>query len=138
PETRHYEIKGKKVIFQEKRHCIHSHEVKKKQGNHETKCVQSPRARDTYCGATICFRLEQKNMLCSHPLEINIKFTHNHVVNSAESLSFRRVKEEVRNKIMELFKDGYSSATVLYIYEDELHLGVGMAMVTVITGYDRL
>ena len=115
PETRRYEIKGKKVIFREKRHCIHSHEVKRKQGTRETKRIQSPRARDTNCSATICLRLERNNMMISsHPLEININFTHNHVVNSAESLSFRRVKEEVREKILELFKDGHSPALALY------------------------
>ena len=61
-------------------------------------------------------------MTFSYPLEIDIKFTHNHVVNSAESLSFRHVKEEVHEKIVELFKDGHFPTSVLYTYEDELHL----------------
>jgi len=49
---------------------------------------------------------------------------HNHVINSAESLSFQKVKEEVRDKLVELFKDGYSPASALYIYEDDLHMSV--------------
>jgi len=58
----------------------------------------------------------------SHPLEINIKFTHNHVIHSAEALSFRRVKEGVREKYLELFKDGHSPASALHAYEDDLHI----------------
>ncbi len=47
---------------------------------------------------------------------------HNHVINSAESLSFRHVNEEVREELLNLFKDGHSSALALYVYQDELHL----------------
>ena len=39
-----------------------------------------------------------------------------------ESLSFRRVKSEVREKLVELFKDGHSPASALFAYEDELYL----------------
>ena len=68
------------------------------------KHIQSSRAQDIYCNTTIDLHLERNNMMTfSHPLEIDIKFTHNHVVNSAESLSFRRVKEEVHEKIVELY-----------------------------------
>jgi len=34
-ETRGYNITGNQVIFCEQRHCIHSHEVKKKQGKNK-------------------------------------------------------------------------------------------------------
>ena len=60
-------------------------------------------------------------MISDHPLEININFTYNHIVNSVESLSFRHIKEEVREKILELFKDGHSSTLTLYTYKNELH-----------------
>ncbi|PKY33800.1 hypothetical protein RhiirB3_453013 [Rhizophagus irregularis] len=40
---------------------------------------------------------------------------------SAESLSFRRVKEEVRERFLELFGDGHSPASAIYSYEDSLH-----------------
>ncbi|GES89782.1 hypothetical protein GLOIN_2v1883854 [Rhizophagus clarus] len=67
PQTRGYDIKGDRVLFREQRHCIHSHEVKKKQG---------------------------KNA----------------------------VKEEVREELLELFKDGHSPSSALYVYQDKLHL----------------
>ena len=104
PETKRYETKGKHVLFRELRHCIHSDKVKKKQGNRKTKRIRSARARNIGYAATIYLRLENwriEIIELSHPLEINLKFTHNHVVNSAESLSFRRVDEAVRNKYLE-------------------------------------
>ena len=58
----------------------------------------------------------------SHPLEVELKFTHNHIINSAESLSFWRVDEEVRQEFVSLFRDGHSPSSALYIYEDNLHL----------------
>ena len=36
-----YEVKGNQVLFREKCHCIHSNKVKEKQGNCETKLLQS-------------------------------------------------------------------------------------------------
>ena len=124
PQTKGFDIKGKHVLFREKRHCIHSNEVKKKQGSRETKNPQSIRVRNIHCNANIHLRLEKWRLEFSHPLEINVRFTHKHIINSAEALSFRRVKDEVREKYLELFKDGHSAASALYSYEDELHLSV--------------
>ena len=60
-QTRGYEIKGEKVLFREKRHCIHSHEVKKKQGKSVvTKRPLSSRARDICCTASIHLQLERR------------------------------------------------------------------------------
>ncbi|PKK62582.1 hypothetical protein RhiirC2_790173, partial [Rhizophagus irregularis] len=122
PETKHYEIKGKYVLFRETRHCIHSDTVKKKQGSREVKRQNLLRLRNTSCKATIHLRLESWRVKLSHPLEVNIKFTHNHVINSAESLNFRHVNEKVREKFLQLFKDGYSPASAMYVHEDELYL----------------
>ncbi|CAG8842499.1 44512_t:CDS:2, partial [Gigaspora margarita] len=96
PQSKGYNIQGKKVIFREIWHCIYSNMVRQKQGNPHLQTL--------------------------HLLEINIKFIHNHVIHSAKSLSFRHVKEEVRNKYIELFTDGHSLATALYTYEDNLYL----------------
>ncbi|CAB4480661.1 unnamed protein product [Rhizophagus irregularis] len=95
PETKRYETKGKHVLFREMRHCLHSDKVKKKQGSRETKRPQSSRARNIGCTATIHLRLE------SWRIELN---------------------KEVREKYLELFKDGHSPASAMYVHEDELHL----------------
>ncbi len=41
PETKHYEIKGKHMLFRKMRYYIHSDKVKKKQENCEIKYPQS-------------------------------------------------------------------------------------------------
>src|ERR1043165_3223497 len=123
PETKDFKITGNWVIFRESRHCIHSHQIKKKQGkNHITKRLQSSRAHDIDCTASVHLRLEWRNLVYSHLLEINLKFTHNHIIVSVESLSFRCVKDEVKEKFIELFKDGHLPSSALLAYEDELHL----------------
>src|SRR6266542_1762890 len=122
-QTKSYRIKGKHVLFREKHHCIHSNEVRKKQADHKTKRPKSTWIRNTNCTATIHLRLEKWRIeSLSHSLEINIRFTHNHIVNSAEALSFQHVKEDVCEKYLKLFKDGHSPASALFAYEDELHL----------------
>ncbi|CAG8852665.1 41152_t:CDS:2, partial [Gigaspora margarita] len=96
--------------------------VRKKQGDPEIKNPESARNRNTGCSATLCLRLECWRLNTSHPLEVNICFKHNHVINSAESLGFRRVNEEIRDKFIQMFYDGHSPASALYNHEDELHL----------------
>ena len=121
-QTRGFNIKKNRVLFREMCHCIHSNNVKKKQGSRQTKRPQSARARNIDCTATIHLRLERRNLIYSHPLEVELKFTHSHIINSAESLSFRRVDEEVRQEFVSLFRDGHSPSSALYVYEDNLHL----------------
>jgi hypothetical protein len=123
-QIRGFNIKGNRILYRELYHCIHSDDVKKKQGNCVIKRLQSARARNIGCNATIHLRLERKRLPYSHPLEVEIKFTHNHVINSAESLSFRRVEEEVQQEFINLFKDGHSPSSALYAYKDNLHLNI--------------
>ncbi|CAG8853309.1 318_t:CDS:2, partial [Gigaspora margarita] len=77
---------------------------------------------NTKCMASIHLRVEQKNLQTDYLLEVNIKYIHNHIVHSAKALSFRHVKDEVRNTYIELFKNGHSLATARFEYEDSLHL----------------
>ncbi|CAG8767457.1 8013_t:CDS:2, partial [Dentiscutata erythropus] len=72
--------------------------------------------------ATIHLWLECRQLVLNHSLEVNIKFTHNHVINAAESLSFRPIKDNVCNKLLELFKDSHSPSSAHYTLEDNLHL----------------
>ncbi|PKC01651.1 hypothetical protein RhiirA5_456016 [Rhizophagus irregularis] len=121
-QTRGFNVKGNRVIYRELYHCIHSNEVKRKQGNRETKRPQSARARNVNCAASLHLRIERKRLPYSHSLEVELKFTHNHVINSAEALSFRRVEEEVHQEFINLFRDGHSPSSALYAHEDSLHL----------------
>ncbi len=100
PETRRYKITGRRVIFCETCHCVHSNTIKKKQRNRETKNLQSSQARNIYCTATIHLRLECQRIILNHPLEVNIKC----------------------EELLSLFRDGHSPSSALYAYEDQLHL----------------
>ncbi|CAB5380476.1 unnamed protein product [Rhizophagus irregularis] len=65
-QTRGFNVKGNRVIYRELYHCIHSNEVKKKQGNRETKRPQSARARNVNCAASLHLRIERKRLPYSH------------------------------------------------------------------------
>ncbi|CAG8589637.1 20394_t:CDS:2 [Dentiscutata erythropus] len=122
PETKGFQTKGKKVIFRELRHCIQNSKVRQKQRNSLLKKPHSLRVKNTECMATIHLRLEHWHLHTTHPLEIGIKFIHNHVVHSAESLSFRRIKDDIRNQYLELFVNSHLPATALQTFEDNLYL----------------
>ncbi|GBC05739.1 hypothetical protein RclHR1_00640027 [Rhizophagus clarus] len=90
---RGYGIKGDRVLFREQCHCIH------KQGkNVVTKRPQSLQARDI-CNSSYTF-----------------------TVRIPTTFTYTSVKEEVREELLELFKDGHSSSSALYVYQDKLHL----------------
>ncbi|CAG8803336.1 45644_t:CDS:2, partial [Gigaspora margarita] len=91
-------------------------------GNPVLKNPNSLYIRNIECKATLHLRLEQWNLQMNYPLEINIKYIHNHVVHSAKALSFRHVRDEVHDKYLELFKNGHLLATARFTYEDSLHL----------------
>lgn len=120
--TRTYITKGQRVVFRELRHCIHSDIVKQKNSSRDIKNPNSQRNRDINCSATINFRLRKSYLIYTHPLEINLRFTHNHLPNSAASLSFRPVSEETQKQYINLFNMGHSAATARHIFEDQLHL----------------
>ncbi|CAG8477470.1 14558_t:CDS:2 [Gigaspora margarita] len=122
-QTRGFILKGQRVIFREARHCIHSHIVKKKQGkNVEIKKLHSERLRDTGCLATIELRIEKRYLTRTHPLEVTLNFTHNHVPISAISLSFRSVNAQTEKEYLQLFQCGHMPSTARYEYEEKLHL----------------
>ncbi|CAG8506142.1 10481_t:CDS:2 [Scutellospora calospora] len=54
--------------------------------------------------------------------KIYLKYTHNHIVNSAEALSFRHVKESICKELINLFKERHSPSSALHAYEDKLYL----------------
>ncbi|CAG8853654.1 17861_t:CDS:1, partial [Gigaspora margarita] len=122
PQTKSYQIKGQRIIFRQLQHCIHSNIVRQKQGCPILKNPNSLHIRNTKCIASIHLWIEQKNLQTDYPLEVNIKYIHNHIVHSAKALSFRYVKDKVCNTYIELFKNGHSLATARFEYEDSLYL----------------
>ena len=55
-----------------------------------------------------------------HPCEIQLRFIHNHPINSAETLRFRPVSKEAEQKILSLYKDGHSPCSALDVLKFDL------------------
>ena len=86
--TRGQVITGKKVIFKEERHCMHSGIIKKKQGSKHTNSTEnSQHSRNIDCKAKMLMRIEKRNLEQEYPMYIHIEYTHNHISCSAESSS---------------------------------------------------
>ena len=49
---------------------------------------------------------------------------YNHIINFAKALSFRHIKEEICEELVNLFKDEYLSSSILYVYENILYLSI--------------
>lgn len=56
------------------------------------------------------------------PCIIELIPQHNHSIQSADSLRFRKVSAETRDKILNLFKLGHSPSTALESLKTEIHL----------------
>jgi hypothetical protein len=115
-------LTGKKVIFKEERHCMHSEIVKEKQGSRVIKRENSHHSRNISCKAKMLMRIERRNLEQDYPMYVHIEYIHNHIPNSAESLGFRPVSKITQDKYIELFKIGHSPASAIHTYEDSLHL----------------
>ncbi|UZO02099.1 uncharacterized protein OCT59_020595 [Rhizophagus irregularis] len=67
------------------------------------------------------YRLENWRLeLHIHPLKSTLSCINHR--DSSESLSFQHVKEEVHERFLELFRDGYSPVSAIYTYKDGLHI----------------
>ncbi|CAG8780773.1 30929_t:CDS:1, partial [Racocetra persica] len=101
-----YLVKEDKVIFRELRYCIHSNLVKQKNNHCETKNLNGLQNRDTGCKATLNLQMKKPKKFGfedTYLFEINLRFIHNYVPNSASSLSFRPVGLNVQKHYIELF-----------------------------------
>ena len=84
--------------------------------------MQSLQVWDIGCNASIYLRLIRNRLPLTHLLEVNISYTYNHIINSAESLSFQNINEKVHEELLSLFKDEHSPSSALYVYQDNFHL----------------
>ncbi|CAG8531817.1 1117_t:CDS:2, partial [Scutellospora calospora] len=96
---------------------------KEKQGKDiKIKKPHSERLRNIGCSAIIGFCIEKHNLKNSHPLEVSLKFTHNHIPKSAVLLSFHLVYIQTKKEYLKLFEYGYIPSTTHYKYEEKLYL----------------
>ena len=88
------------------------------------------RNKKTNCPSTLILKLEEptrkelysdkKDILTSHKAKLQLKFNHNHPINSAHALSFRPVNEKTKEKYYKLFQSGHSAASARHYYENTL------------------
>ena len=63
---------------------------------------------------------DKKDILTSHKAKLQLKFNHNHPINSAHVLSFCLVNEKTKEKYYKLFQSGHSAASATHYYENTL------------------
>ena len=85
------------------------------------------RNKKTACPSTLTVRVYHKftSAVASHPNHaclIELKYCHNHPVNSAHALSFRPVDSTVKEEYINLFEFGNSAATARHEYTNRLQM----------------
>lgn len=61
----------------------------------------------------------------SHPMEVRINHIHNHLINCADVLKFRRPTEETKGIILDYFSRGHSPSSALRSHKFDLQIQYG-------------
>lgn len=95
--TRGTKTTGSILIYKTVRHCQHFRKYISRQGIKNTKSI---RQKKTQC-----------SQFPNHPCEIQLRYHHNHPIESAHALSFRDVAESTKEAYYSYFQNGHSAAT---------------------------
>jgi len=125
-------VSGRYVAFKQYLHCQH----KTKSRNLYDSSKHNNITRNTNCPSTLKITLHAekkryqtkdkarnelfKVMRC----EIDLILTHNHHIGSATALSFRKVSNEVRENLINLYCNGHSPATALQTIKMDIYMNV--------------
>lgn len=122
-------VTGKYVLFKQLLQCQHNTRCKRVyepsvKGN--TKNTNCPSKINTTLHA-VKKRYQGKDkekylLYTEMPCEIDLLVTHNHSTGSSDSLRFRKVSPEVREKLINLFHNGHTPATALKMIKMEIQL----------------
>ncbi|KAJ8896585.1 hypothetical protein PR048_001929 [Dryococelus australis] len=63
--------------------------------------------------------------LKEYPTEVDLSFTHNHSIDSAEALRYRHPTQELENAILNYFANGHSPSSALESYKTDLYINYG-------------
>ena len=132
---------GKKVLVSGYRKCHHKVRKRAKSGNQSTDpdalADTKTEGKQTNCPATITFKLKSTkdhvhDENCSFfPLEVTIAFTHNHSIESANAVKYHDVRNETKEKFIELFKADHSASSAYQEYKNYLMKIQGEKYVTI-------
>jgi hypothetical protein len=123
--------KGKYVNFKQRlvcQHCTRSQNVydPSKKSRTSTKNTNCP-SKITVVLHAIKKRYQGKDkekhaLMCEMPCEVTFITTHNHSTLSADSLRFRKISQEVKDKLLNLFHNGHSVSTALQSLKIDIQL----------------
>ena len=68
----------------------------------------SHRFKNTNCPFSLVLKFKQNPNVEDVPCLLDVEWTHNHPVNSLQSLSFKDISEETKGQILLLFKLGFT------------------------------
>jgi len=120
--TRGTKTTGSILIYKTVRHCQHFRKYISKQGIKNTKSI---RQKKTQCSSTITIKVYSSRATIqfpNHPCEIQLRYHHNHPIESAHALSFRDVAESTKEAYYSYFQNGHSAATARHHHELNLLL----------------
>jgi hypothetical protein len=78
----------------------------------------------TACNKETLSRKSKENhaLMSEMPCEVTFITTHNHSTLSADCLRFRKISEEVKDKLLNLFHNGHSASTALESLKIDIQL----------------
>ena len=111
--------KSKSLLISGSRKCIHNLQKR----NKHTK--DASEGKNTECPSKFTFRISNKEHnheeeCQSFMTEIDIVYKHNHSINSASAVKYHNVTEETKQKLLDLFKAGYSASRAYDKYKTML------------------
>ena len=118
--TRTCNVRQKRLLYRVDMHCQHKQKIltTRQKGlkavikNKPNPLMGELRNKKTNCPSTLILKLEEptrkelysdkKDILTSHKAKLQLKFNHNHPINSAHVLSFRPINEKNKRKISQI------------------------------------
>ncbi|XP_032802305.1 uncharacterized protein LOC116938787 [Petromyzon marinus] len=118
---------GRKNIFKNSYRCQHKTNVRR-----SLDAKRTYRTKNTNCPAVMTVILKRlmvvgksrskDKLLPDFPLVVKLTFKHNHPIKAADTLKYRDVAKETREKLLRLFKSGYTPSVARDMMQDDLQL----------------
>lgn len=121
---------AKRILFKQRLHCRHNtqcsrtYEVDMKNQTRNTNCPASLYVKVHVVDTERKYRGKDPSAAPNPllPCEIVGITSHNHKLNTADSLRFRAVSEETKNKLIVYYQNGHTPATALDSLKSEIQL----------------
>ena len=144
----------KRVLYKVDMHCQHQKKQMTPKQQHKVTLVHAKPIRKTYlhdtrnkkCNCPSTSKLTVtvppkhsnpktkliESFLGTNPTILKIFFNHNHPIESANTLSFRPVSNEMKQKIFEYFQKGHTASSAYHWHETKLFLDSGEGQLSLV------